>query len=89
MECFVWVLMDIPSRSKKDISVEGDFNCAAISLQASQEDSFGMLPNDHPYEVLVMNVAFLCLYLKCLPEPKVKRFIRLIALTKKSQINQV
>ena len=44
MECFVWVLMTLASRNQKDISVEGDFNCAAIALEDSQEKNFSMLP---------------------------------------------
>ena len=42
--------------------------------EVAEEKNFSMLPRDCSCEILVKKVATFCLYLKSLPETKVKRF---------------
>jgi hypothetical protein len=66
----------------EDNGVEGDLRCTGLMAQeVSEEENLRMWSIVCSYNVLVKNVVAICLYLKSLPEAKMKR-LRLITLTK-------
>jgi hypothetical protein len=74
--------MGHPIRIMEDSGAESYMNSKDILALYVSEKNFSIWPRDSSCDILVKNVVAFCPYPRTQPEAKLKRFIRLIALTK-------